>query len=205
MSGGGRRCTSPVSPSTMIGSPASTSATMSSSCPTAGDAERARDDGDVAGRPALLQHQAAQPLRGRSRAARPAPCVRATMMASSGRSPANGRAVGPSARAAAGWRDRRNRAAGRAGTGSVWRGMRARVSFCTRSTAASAVRPVAHRLLQPPRPAAVLGEHLVGFEHLAVLAACRPRRRARAGRRPRARSSPSPRRGASARARRPRR
>ena len=29
---------------------------------------------------------------------------------------------------------------------------------------------VLDRLLQPPRPAAVLGEHLVGFEDLAVLA-----------------------------------
>ena len=29
---------------------------------------------------------------------------------------------------------------------------------------------VAHRLLQPAHPAAVVGEHAVGFEHLAVLA-----------------------------------
>ena len=48
--------------------------------------------------------------------------------------------------------------------------MRARVSLCTFSTAASAVRPLLDRLLQPARPAAVLGEHLVGFQDLAVLA-----------------------------------
>ena len=49
--------------------------------------------------------------------------------------------------------------------------MRARVSDCTRSTAASAVRPVDHRLLEPVHPAAVVGEHAVGLEHVAVLAA----------------------------------
>ena len=49
--------------------------------------------------------------------------------------------------------------------------MRARVSDCTRSTAASAVRPVATASSQPVHPAAVVGEHAVGFEHVAVLAA----------------------------------
>ena len=49
--------------------------------------------------------------------------------------------------------------------------MRARLSDCTRSTAASAVRPVRDRLAQPVQPALVVGEHAVGLEHLAVLAA----------------------------------
>ena len=48
--------------------------------------------------------------------------------------------------------------------------MRARVSFCTRSTAASAVRPPSiasrRRRCQP----LVVGEHAVGLEHVAVLA-----------------------------------
>jgi hypothetical protein len=47
--------------------------------------------------------------------------------------------------------------------------MRARVSLCTRSTAASAVRP----LRSPPRacaPSPGHGEHAVGFEHRAMLA-----------------------------------
>ena len=110
--------------------------------PDRGDAERARDDGDVAGRPALLEHQAAQPLAvvveqlGRPHVAgdddRVAPADRRR----------TARAGGPSARAAGGWRDRRNRAAGRAGTGRSAAACGARVSFCTRSTAASAVRPL---------------------------------------------------------------
>ena len=49
--------------------------------------------------------------------------------------------------------------------------MRARVSDCTRSTAASAVRPVITASLQAVQPAAVVGEHAVGFEHVAMLAA----------------------------------
>ena len=49
--------------------------------------------------------------------------------------------------------------------------MRARVSDWTRSTAASAVRPVDHRLLELVHPAAVMGEHAVGLEHVAMLAA----------------------------------
>ena len=48
--------------------------------------------------------------------------------------------------------------------------MRARASDCTRSTAASAVRPVIDGLAQAPQPAAVVGEHAVGFEHVAVRA-----------------------------------
>ena len=51
------------------------------------------------------------------------------------------------------------------------RSMRARVSDCTRSTAASAVRPVATASRRRVQPAAVVGEHAVGFEHVAVLAA----------------------------------
>ena len=62
MSAGGRRCTSPVSPSTMIGSPASASETMSSSCPTvAMPSARATMATWLVGAD-LLQHQAAQPL-----------------------------------------------------------------------------------------------------------------------------------------------
>ena len=45
------------------------------------------------------------------------------------------------------------------------------VSVCTRSTAASAVRPVRTASSQPVHPAAVVGEHAVGLEHLAMLAA----------------------------------
>ena len=49
--------------------------------------------------------------------------------------------------------------------------MRARVSDCTRSTAASAVRPVITASSQLVHPAAVVGEHAIGFEHIAMLAA----------------------------------
>ena len=49
--------------------------------------------------------------------------------------------------------------------------MRARVSDCTRSTPASAVRPVDHRLADLVQPALVVREHAIGFEHVAVLAA----------------------------------
>ena len=49
--------------------------------------------------------------------------------------------------------------------------MRARLSFCTRSTAASAVRPVStasrSRFTQP----LVMGEHADGFEHFGILGA----------------------------------
>ena len=106
-----------------------------------GNAERPRDDDDVAGRRALFQDEAADLARGGSRAVRPRPCERATMIASSGSStdrPRRGRSAG----AAAGWRDRRNRAAARGYTGSVRCIMRARMSLCTFSTAASAVRPL---------------------------------------------------------------
>ena len=51
--------------------------------------------------------------------------------------------------------------------------MRARVSFCTRSTAASAVRPLAIASFEPVHPAAVIGEHLVGFENVAMFGARR--------------------------------
>ncbi len=60
--------------------------------------------------------------------------------------------------------------AARAGTGRRRASSRARMSFCTFSTEASAVRPVAHG----PPPAGApsrgpCGEHAVGFEHGAVL------------------------------------
>ena len=48
--------------------------------------------------------------------------------------------------------------------------MRARVSFCTRSHRGLGGEAVADRLVQAPHPAAIVGEHAVGFEHLAMLA-----------------------------------
>ncbi len=51
--------------------------------------------------------------------------------------------------------------------------MRTRMEFCTRSTAASAVRPSDTASLQALQPAAVVGEHAVGLEHIAVLAGAR--------------------------------
>ena len=61
MSGGGRTCTSPVVPSTMMASPGSTRPVALLDLADRGDAERARHDGHMRGRPAFLQHQAAQP------------------------------------------------------------------------------------------------------------------------------------------------
>ena len=78
------------------------------------NAERARDDRDVRGRPAFLQHQAAQPLavvveqRRRAHRARDQDGVFRQLLLATARGP------GPSARASAGWRDRRDRAGGRA-------------------------------------------------------------------------------------------
>ena len=48
--------------------------------------------------------------------------------------------------------------------------MRERVSFCTRSTAASAVMPRRIASFMRLQPAAVVREHAVGFEHVAMLA-----------------------------------
>ncbi len=45
--------------------------------------------------------------------------------------------------------------------------MRARVSSCTRSTAASAVRPVRIASAEPLAPALVVREQAIGFDHLA--------------------------------------
>ena len=61
MSGCGRTCTSPVTPSTMIESPCSTISVMLGRSLTAGNRQGARDDGDVARRARFLQHHAAQP------------------------------------------------------------------------------------------------------------------------------------------------
>ena len=49
--------------------------------------------------------------------------------------------------------------------------MRARVSDCTRSTAGLGGQAGPHRLAQAAQPAAVVGEHAVGLEHVAMLAA----------------------------------
>ena len=126
----------------MIASPFSTSDTTFVGPPDGGDAERAGDDGDVAGRAALLQDQAADALAvvveelGRAHVAgdddrvarqvrrRPGPCglfisTRSSRLARSSKSCS---------------RSRRN--------GSVWRCSGARVSLCTFSTAASAERPL---------------------------------------------------------------
>ena len=106
-----------------------------------GDAERAGDDGDMAGRAALLEHQAADALAVVVEEFRRAH-VRATMIASRGRSCDDGPCglfistrssrLARSSKSCS--RSRRN--------GSIWRCSRARVSLCTFSTAASAVRPL---------------------------------------------------------------
>ena len=62
MSGEGRTCTSPVAPSTMIGVAGIGDAGGVGDLADRGDAERARDDGDVRVRAAFLQHQPAQAL-----------------------------------------------------------------------------------------------------------------------------------------------
>ena len=81
------------------------------------DAERARDDRDMRGRPAFLQHQAAQPFavvveqRRRAHRARDQDGVFRQLLA-------RRRVIlARSARASAGWRDRRGRAAARADRG----------------------------------------------------------------------------------------
>ena len=53
------------------------------------------------------------------------------------------------------------------------RSMRARVSLRTRCTAASAVKPVMQRLVEPPPPAVIVGEHAERLQHLAMLAGAR--------------------------------
>ena len=54
--------TSPAPPSTMMASPCSTQRDDVRRLPDGGDAERAGDDGDVAGRPAFFQDEAAHAL-----------------------------------------------------------------------------------------------------------------------------------------------
>ncbi len=49
--------------------------------------------------------------------------------------------------------------------------MRARLSSCTRCTAASAVSPPRTASRMRDEPAAIGGEHAVGLEHVAMLAA----------------------------------
>ena len=125
------------------------------------------------------------------------PMLRATRTAFSGSSLRRRRSCRRrSARAAAGWRGRRGRAAGRGYRDRSERCMRARVSFCTRSTAASAVRPLRTASLQPVDPAAIIGEHPVALEDFAVIATSAACRRGRACRRSTPASSPSRRRGA---------
>ena len=62
MSCGGRICTSPVEPSTMMASPGLDQPVALSISPTAGMPSARATIDDVRGRPAFLQHQAAQLL-----------------------------------------------------------------------------------------------------------------------------------------------
>ena len=92
--------------------------------------------------------------------------------------------------AAAGWRDRRCRAAARAhkdrSGASCARGCRcARARRRLRRSS-----PVCTASSQPPQPAAIVGEHAEGFEHLAMLAGARQIAALRASRRS-CRSAPS--------------
>ena len=204
MSAGGRRCTSPVSPSTMIGVARLGQRDDVVELADGGDAERARDDRDVAGRPDLLEHQAAQAL---------------AVVVEQLRRPHVARDDDGVVRQVGG--ERPVRAAHQLAQQPVGEvveivqpvaqeriglplHLRARVVLHALDRRLGG-EAVADRLLQPPRPAAILGEHLVGFQDLAVLAGARlgaARQevvdRELAG-------SPSPRRGGGARARRPRR
>ena len=198
MSAGGRRCTSPVSPSTMIGVARLGQRHDVVELADGGDAERARHDRDVAGRPDLLQHQPAQPLAvvveqlrrphvardddGVLRQIRGEGPVRAAHQLAQQPVGEVVEIVQPVAQERIG----------------LPRHLRARVVLHALDRRLGR-EAVADRLLQPPRPAAILGEHLVGFENLAVLAGAVPRRRAPEGRRPRVSGSPSPRRGGGAR------
>ncbi len=142
-SGGGRRCTSPASPSTMMASPGSDQR-RSRSRP--GRRRRCRARGRRWRRgwwsAPSSSTSAAQPARGRSRAAPPGPCCGRRESRSPAGPRASARRSTRPARAAAGWRDRRGRAAARADTGRSGAACARGVSDWTRSTAASAVRPV---------------------------------------------------------------
>ena len=182
-------------------SPASPFSDQVDAGPAAGrrrDAERARDDGDVAGRPRP------PPAPGRAAWSRSyssssaGPMLRAIRMAFSRQVAAAAVRLARSGGAAAGWRDRRNRAAGRADRGRSCRAM---------PGAGVALHPLDRRLggqavldrfLQAPHPAAVVGEHPVGFEHLASARRLRRRRRATSmSSTESAQAAPSPHRGAA--------
>ena len=170
MSAGGRRCTSPVVPSTMTASPGSTRPVALSISPTAGDAERARHDRDMRGRPAFLQHQAAQPLavvveqRRRTHRARDQDGVVRQLLARRRVVLAHQLAHQP--------------------VGEIVEVVQpvAQIGIGDAQHARAGVRLHAldaglggeaghHRLAHLVQPALVVGEHAVGFEHLAMLAA----------------------------------
>ena len=125
-----------------------------------GDAERARDDRDVAGRPDLLEHQPAQPLAVVVEKLRRAHVARDDDR----RRPAGRAAKGPCGRPISSRSSRLARSSKSCSrsrrNGSVCRAICARVSFCTRSTAASAVRPFriasCSRRVQPRSSANIL-------------------------------------------------
>jgi hypothetical protein len=134
------------------------------------DAERARHDRHVRGRAAFLEHERAQLLavvveqRGRTHRARHQDGVVGQLLA-------RGRVVAPHQLAHQAVREIVEVVQPLAQIGVVLAHHAGAVVDCTRSTAASAVRPGRHRLVHLVHPAAVVGEHAVGFEHLAVLAA----------------------------------
>ena len=134
------------------------------------DAERARHDRDVRGRAAFLQHQAAQPLavvveqRRRAHGAGDQDGVlrqlfarRRVVLADQLAHQAVGEVVEVVQALAQIGVGRAQHARAGVGLHALDRGLGGEAGH--------------HRLVQPVRPAAVVGEHAVGFEHVAVLAA----------------------------------
>ena len=170
MSGDGRTCTSPVEPSTMMASPGSTTPVALAISPDGGDAERARDDRDMRVRAAFLEDEAAQALavvveqRRRAHGAgdqdgvfRQALARRRVVLAEQLAHQPVGEVV-EVVQALAQIRVGRAQHA-RAGVGldALDRGLGGQAGD--------------HGLFEPVHPAAVVGEHAVGLEHLAMLAA----------------------------------
>ena len=114
MSGEGRMCTSPDDAVDDDGIARIDDAGGIGDLADRRDAERAGDDRDVRGRPALLEDEAAQPPAVVVEQAPPAPSSARPGWRSPAAARAPARGPGRSAGASAGWRDRRGRAAGRA-------------------------------------------------------------------------------------------
>ena len=169
MSGDGRTCTSPVAPSTMIGVAGIGDAGGVGDLADRRDAERARDDRDVRIRPAFLQHQPAQPLavvveqRRRSHGARhdhrvlrqPLARGRVVLAQQLAHQPVGQFVEIVQALAQIGVGGAQHAGAG-VGLHALDRGLGGQAGH--------------HRLVQPVLPAAVVGEHAIGFEHVAMLA-----------------------------------